>query len=464
LRSAKDGRGSHSSRLEDEAPASATDGRPGRYDAAMRRLLPGLGEDPEFLKLWTGGFISTLGFHVSILAMQLTAAVVLRATPLEMGLLGAAQFVPRLLLGLVAGAWVDRLRRRPLMIVADVGRAALLGSVPVAYLAGVLAIPQLFLVALGVGACSVVFGVASQAYLPTLVGRDRLVDANARMSAGEAVAQIGGPNLAGLLVQVLTAPIAIGIDALSYLVSAVCIAWIRRPEPPSPPREQRRPLLAEIREGVAAVVAHPILRALVAAALNVGLFTGGIRGALIILYLVQLGITPIEFGLVYGVGGGAALLGAIAARPLARALGLGRTLVWVHVATAACAAFVPLAGFVGADWRLPVLLAGQVGLGLLAPAWGVNGGSLQQAVTPDGLLGRVNATQQVALFGINPLGAILGGVVASVIGLQQTLFLAAAGAALTAVPLLLSPVRRLRVMPSLPAAGGLAGHASGAGA
>jgi len=448
LRPSQAHRDAHSSGVEASARACIRCADRGRYDAPMRRHLPGLGDDPEFLKLWTGGFISTLGFHVSILAMQLTAAVVLGATPLEMGLLGAAQFLPRLALGLVAGAWVDRLRRRPLMVVADLGRAILLGSIPIAHVAGVLAIPQLFLVALGVGACSVVFGVASQAYLPTLVGRAHLVDANARMSAGEAVAQIGGPNLAGLMVQVLTAPIAIGIDAVSYLVSAVFIAWIRRPEPATPPREQRRPLLTEIREGLAAVIAHPILRALVAAAVNVGLFTGGIRGALIILYLVQLGITPIEFGVIYSVGGAAALGGAIIARPLARALGLGRTLVWIHVATATCSAFVPLAGFVAADWRLPVLVAGQVGLGLLSPTWGINGGSLQQAVTPDALLGRVNATQQVALFGVNPLGAIVGGVIASVIGLQQTLFLAAVGAAFTAVPLLLSPVRRLRSMPA----------------
>ncbi len=413
----------------------------------MRRFVPRPGTDPEFLKLWTGGFVSTLGFHISILAMQLTAAAVLGATPFEMGLLGAAQFLPRLAFGLVAGVWVDRLRRRPLMIVADLGRAVLLASIPIAHALGSLSIPQLYLVAFGVGSFSVFFSVAAQAYVPALVGRERLVEANARMSAGEAVAQIGGPNLAGVLVQVLTAPIAIGLDALSYVVSAVCIAWIRRPEPAVAAREARRHIATEIREGLAVVAAHPVLRTLVVAALNIGFFTGGFRGALIVLYLVELGISPIEFGFIYGVGGAAALLGAVVALPMARIVGLGRTLVAVHLAMAGFAAFVPLAGLAGEEARLVLLLTGQVGLGIFSPVWGINGGSLQQVITPDRLLGRVNATQQVALFGVNPVGAIVGGLVASVVGLQATLSIAAAGAGLTAVLLVLSPVRRLTEMP-----------------
>jgi len=186
----------------------------------------------------------------------------------------------------------------------------------------------------------------------------------------------------------------------------------------------------------------------VVAAVNIGLFTGGVRGALIVLYLVQIGVAPIEFGVIYGVGGASALAGAIVARPLARSLGLGRTLISVHLITAAFAAFVPLAGLVPPDARLPLLLIGQVGLGIFSPVWGINGGSLQQIVTPDRVLGRVNAMQQVALFGINPLGAILGGSMATLIGLQLTLTIAAAGAGLTALLLAFSPIRRLRTMPA----------------
>jgi len=416
----------------------------------VRRTIPGLGDDREFLKLWVGGFVSTLGFHVSILAMQLTAAAVLGATPFEMGVLGAAQFLPRLVFGLVAGAWVDRMRRRPVMIVADVGRAVLLASVPIAYALHALTIAQLVVVALGVGSFSVFFGVASQAYLPVLVGRPNVVVANARMSAGEAVAQIAGPNLAGVLVQLITAPIAIAADALSYVGSAVSILWIRRPEPPIDRPTGRRDLAAEIREGLAVVRGNAVLRALVVAALTIGFFTGGIRGSLIVLYLVGIGVSPVEFGLIYGVGGAAALVGALAARPITSALGVGRAVILVQVAMAAFAGAVPLAGAVAADVRLPLLLAGQIGLGIVSPTWGITGGSLLQVLTPDRLLGRVNATQQLALFGINPIGAITGGFLATLIGLQATLAAAAVGAGLTAVVLLMSPVRRLRDIPSSP--------------
>jgi MFS family permease len=406
------------------------------------------GTDPEFLKLWAGGFVSTLGWHITILAMQLTAAAVLRASPFEMGLLGAAQFLPRFLFGLLAGGWVDRIRRRPLMIAADLGRAALLASVPIAFALGRLGMPQLYLVALGSGLLSVLFEVASHAYVPGLVGRDRLVESNARLSAGEAVAQIGGPNLAGAMVQLLGAPFAIALDALSYVVSAVFILSIRRPEPAMAPPARDRRMSSDICEGLAFVRRHPILRSLVGAAVNIGFFTGGIRGALIVLYLVQLGVTPIEFGLIYGTGGASALVGAVIAPRVAREVGLGRTLVGVHAVTAAFLAFVPLAGLVPPDARIPLLLVGQVGLGVFGPVWGVNSGSLQQLVTPDHLLGRVNAAHGVASAGVNPVGAIVGGWLASVVGLQLTLAVAAGGAALTALLLGLSPVRGLRGMPA----------------
>lgn len=406
-------------------------------------------DDRDFLKLWSGSLVSTFGFHVTALAMQLTAVSVLGATPFEMGILGAAQYGPRFLLGLVAGAWVDRLRRRPILIAADVGRGVLLGSIPLAYLAGRLSVEQLWVVGLGMGGFSTFFETAVFSYLPSLVSRDGLLQANTRMHAGEAVAQIVGPNLAGLLVQTLTAPIAIGFDAISYVVSAVCVAWIRRPEPepaPAPPTAGDRSLVGEIRAGVDVVLATPLLRAPLAAQVTLTFFSGGIRGSLIVLYLVQIGVSPIEFGLIYGVGGAAALVGALIARPVAEALGLGRVLVGIHLVAAAFAAFVPLAGVMpGAV--LPVLLAGQVGLGVTAPIWGVNSVSLAQAVTPHALLGRVNATQRFASYTAQPLGAIGGGLLATAIGLQATLAVAALGVALGSVWLALTGIRRLRRLP-----------------
>jgi hypothetical protein len=413
----------------------------------MRGFARGLLADREFLKLWSGGFVSTLGFHVSALAMQLTAAVVLGATPFEMGLLGAAQYLPRFAFGLVAGAWIDRLRRRPLLIGADAGRALLLASIPFAHVLGSLTIEQLYLVALGMGALNTFFEVAILSYVPGLVGRHRLLEANSQMQAGEAVAQIAGPNLAGILVQWLTAPIAIGVDAVSYAVSALFIGWIRRPEPMLPPSGSRAGLWPEVRDGLRVVAAHPILRALAAAGVNHGFFSGGIRGSLVVLYLVQLGVTPLEFGIIYGIGGAVALVGALVARPIAAALGLGTTLLIANLVQGAFAAIVPLAGFFPEESRLPLLIVGQLGLGIAAPVWGINGGTLQQVVAPEQALGRVTATQRFAFFGVHPVGAVVGGVLAAVIGLQLTLTIAAAGVALGALWIGLTEVGRLREMP-----------------
>jgi hypothetical protein len=412
----------------------------------MRTLRRGVFADPEFLKLWSGSVVSTLGFHVSVLAMQLTAAVVLGASAPQMGLLAAAQLAPRVALGLIAGAWIDRLRRRRVLIAADIGRAALLASVPVAHVAGWLRLEQLYAVALGVAALGTFFEVAVVSYLPTLVGRERIVDANSAMHGGDAVAQIAGPNLAGLLVQWLTAPIALAADAVSYVVSAVCLGSIRRPEPAPPATAPRRNMAMEARAGIRFVVADPRLRALAATVAWYGFFAGGARGALVVLYLVRLGLSPVEFGLVYGVGGGAALTGAVLAQRTATRLGLGRMLVAAQVLVGVGSAFVPLVGFMSSE-RLLVLVAGQVVASFAAPLWGVSGTSLQQALVPDHLLGRVSATFHFASFAVQPAAAVAAGWAAAQLGLQATLTGIAVAIAAGSCWLLASPVRGLAQAP-----------------
>jgi MFS transporter len=416
----------------------------------MRTLRRGAFADRQFLKLWSGSVVSTLGFHVSVLAMQLTAAVVLDASPLQMGLLAAAQLAPRVALGLVVGAWIDRLRKRPVLIAADLGRAALLGSVPIAHLAGWLRVEQLYVVALGLAALGTFFEVAIVSYLPRLVGRERLVEANSAMHAGDAVAQIAGPSVAGALVQALTAPIALAADAVSYVVSALCIGWIGRQEPAPAPMPPDRSVVAEVRAGMRFVIADPCLRPLVASAAWYGFFAGGARGALVVLYLVELGLSPLEFGLVYSVGGGAALAGAVLAQRTATRLGLGRMLVTAHVLVGVGSAFVPLAGLVSGA-RLLVLVTGQAVASLAAPLWSVSGTSLQQAVVPDRLLGRVGATFHFASFVFQPAAAVAAGWVAAQLGLQATLACIALAIAGGSGWLLLSPVRGLKHPPRAPA-------------
>jgi MFS family permease len=428
-------------RLERSAAGGAT-----HTLAGVRRAYASTLADREFLKLWSGSLVSTLGFHISVLAMQLTAVLVLRASPLQMGLLVGAQFLPQLLFSLVAGVWIDRLPRRPVLIAADLGRAAALASVPLAYAVDLLRIEQLYLVAFTIGSLSMCFEIAVRSYVPDLVTRTRVVEANSDLQAGEAVAQIAGPNLAGTLVQWLTAPVALLFDACSYLVSAACLLWIRRPEPDRATPAMAASVWRQAREGLATVGSHPLLRAPMLAALTYGFFAGGIRGALIVLYLVSLGVSPLEFGVIYSIGGAAALAGAILTRPVTRHVGLGSTLVHVHLLAGLFAAFVPLAGLVP-QATLPLLLAGQIGLSLVSPLWGINATSLQQTVTPPLLLGRVNATTRLASVSVQPLGAIAGGWAASLLGLQTTLAFAALGLALGSLPIALSPLRRLQTMP-----------------
>lgn len=440
-------RSTRSTRVPPLARTMTEERRQDRPPSPLAWLMDVLvGHDHEFRKLWAGGLISTLGFHITALAMQLTAVTVLDASPLEMGVLAAAQFLPRFLFVLPAGAWVDRVSRRRVMIAGDLVRAFALATIPIAYVLAALQLPQLYLVAFIMGATTTFFDVAVVSFLPGLVGRQNLLPTNSRMQAGDAVAQIVGPGLAGTLVQLLTAPIAIALDSLSYVVSAVFITAIRRTDGAPSQTAAKTTFRGDIRAGMRAVAANPLLRAPIASGANFALFGPGVRSALVVLYLVELGVTPAELGMIYGFGGAAALAGAFVARPVASRLGLGRAMVGVHIAAAAFAAFVPLAGLVEAH-RLWVLVAGQMGLSALGPIWAVNATSLQQTVTPDGLLARVSATVRFATSGAQPVGALLGGWAAASLGLQLTLTVAAGGLLLGAVILRTSAVANLRALP-----------------
>src|SRR5205085_1546506 len=228
---------------------------------AKRRLLI----NRNFGLLWIGQTISAFGSRITREGLPLTANLVLGATPTEMGLLAAAGTLPVLLIGLLAGVWVDRLPRRPILIIADISRAVLLGTVPLAAVLGVLRIEQLYLVAVLVGILTVFFEVANQSFLPTLVQREHIVEGNSKLSASDSLAEIGGPALTGVLVQLITAPIAILFDALSFLASALCAGFIRVREPAPVPTEERQSLWREIREGLRLVLGNPLLRATTAA-------------------------------------------------------------------------------------------------------------------------------------------------------------------------------------------------------
>jgi MFS family permease len=292
--------------------------------------VTGLWRNPQFVRLWAAQTVSHLGSQVTLLALPLTAVLVLGASPAEMGVLGAAEFVPWMLVGLFAGVWVDRLRRRPILIAADLGRALLLLMVPLAAMLGQLSLPLLYVVAFLTGTLSVFFEVAYNAILPSLVRRDELVEGNSRLLASASAAEIAGPGLAGGLVQLVTAPVAVALDAVSYIASALFVSFIRTDEPQAAPRNERS-VVREVREGLAALLKNPLLRSLVVAstASNV---VFAVHTTLRVLYATRdLRLEPALLGLVFGLGSIGGLGAAFMSGRVARRFGLGPTIVATYV-------------------------------------------------------------------------------------------------------------------------------------
>jgi MFS family permease len=415
----------------------------------MRGRRSGLWQHRDFMKLWLGQTVSQFGSHITGAALPFVAFLTLGATPLQLGILGALGSLPILLFGLFAGVWVDRLRRRPILILADLGRALILGTIPLAALLGVLQIELLYLVAGLVGILTVFFDVAYASILPSLVARPQLVDANSKLGSSSALAEIGGPSLAGFLVQVVSAPFAILIDAVSFVLSAAGIILIRTAEPPPPPAAERRSVLRDMAEGLRLVLRQPILRGLAGHAATMTFF-GNFIGVLYSIYCVQeLGIPPAIVGVMIGLGGVGAFIGTLIVGPVTRRLGVGRSIIGAVLFGTLVNMMIPLV------WGPPLLVAGILMMTQLVgdigwPVYSVNEQSLRQAIVPDRLLGRANASMQFLTGGIAPLGALLGGWLGEVIGMRPTLLIAIAGLLLAILWLLFSPIRQLRDPPAAP--------------
>jgi MFS family permease len=415
----------------------------------MRGRRSGLWQHRDFMKLWLGQTVSQFGSHITGAALPFVAFLTLGATPLQLGILGALGSVPILLFGLFAGVWVDRLRRRPILIGADLGRALILGSIPLAALLGVLRIELLYVVAALVGILTVFFDVAYASILPSLVTRHELVEANSKLGSSSALAEIGGPSLAGFLVQLISAPFAILIDAVSFVLSAAGIILIRTAEPPPPPAAERRPVLRDMAEGLRLVLRQPILRGLAGHAATMTFF-GNFIGVLYSIYCVQeLGIPPAIVGVMIGLGGVGAFIGTLIVGPVTRRLGVGRSIIGAVLFGTLVNMMIPLV------WGPPLLVAGILMMTQLVgdigwPVYSVNEQSLRQAIVPDRLLGRANASMQFLTGGIAPLGALLGGWLGEVIGMRPTLLIAIAGLLLAILWLIFSPIRQLRDPPAAP--------------
>jgi MFS family permease len=401
----------------------------------------------EFLKFWAGSAISDVGSQVTVLAVPLIAALTLEATPWQMGLLSAAGSAPILLVGLFAGVWVDRVRRRPVMIATDLGRSALLLIIPLAAVTGALRIEILYAVLLLTGALTVLFDVANMSLLPSLVAPDRIVEGNTKLQSTSAVAQVAGPSVGGVLVNLMTAPFALLVDALSFLISAAFIARTRVAEATADTRDARAGVVGEITEGVRVVVGDRVLRALAGASATTILF-GRVFMAVYVLYMTRvLGLSAMGVGLVFATGGVGSFAGSIVAERLARRFGPGPAMIGAQVAFGLTGMLVPLAVLVP-SWALPMIVASEFAQWMAILVYYVNAISVRQAITPDRVLGRVNATMRFLAGGANPIGAVIGGTLGGLIGVPLTLVVASFGMLLGFLWLLLSPVRGLFAMPA----------------
>jgi MFS family permease len=416
----------------------------------------GLWRHGDFLWLWSSQTISQFGSQVSQLALPLVAIVVLGESAFEVAMLGMVEFLPFLLFSLPAGVWVDRLSRRPILVVADIVRAAALATVPIAYWLDGLTIWQLYIVGFVVGVGTVFFDVAYQSYLPSLVERDQLSDGNSKLEISRSAAQLAGPGVGGVLIAILTAPVAVAADAISFVVSALLIGRIRTAERESPP-EARRSLLSELWEGLRYVIRHEYVRGM-AASVAIFNFFGNVGGAIILVYFVrELGLSAATIGVVFALGNIGFLVGAFVAKRIETRIGVGRTIVGSMVLSVPGLLLVPLAP---KDFAVPLLVASGLIVGFAIVLYNVTAISLMQAITPDRLLGRMNASRRFLVWGVIPLGALVGGVLASTIGLRPTLFVGAIGASLAVLPLLFSPVRSLTRIPDEPQSSPIASASS----
>lgn len=409
----------------------------------------GLWRHPAFIKLWAAETISVFGSTIGGLALPLLAAEQLNATPAQMGLLNATATLPWLLIGLFAGVWVDRLRRRPLLIAADVGRALALSLIPLLWWQARLRIEALYLIGLTVGVLTVFFDIAYQSYLPALVGREQIVEGNSKLEVSRSAAQIAGPGLGGALVQWIGAPLTILVDALSFALSGLLLAWIRSVEP-APPRAAHERIWRAIGTGLRLIAGHPYLRPLAGYVATFNL-CASVANALSVLFLTrELRLEPAALGLILTIGAPGALVGALLAGRITQRYGLGRTLIAMALLGGIGMACAPLAAG-PAPLISTLLIGGQFITGLSVVIYNINAISLRQIITPHHLLGRMNASMRFLIWGTMPIGALLGGLLGEAIGLRPALLIAAGGCLAAAGWLVFSPLRELREPPPAPA-------------
>jgi MFS family permease len=416
--------------------------------AAVRRAIPPLlGDAPDFRRLWIGQTISVFGDQITQLGLPLVAVLTLRADATQMGTLTAIGLLPHLLFSLPAGVWLDRVRtRRRLMIAADLARAALIASIPIAFAMGALAMPQLFVVGFATGTLSVIFDISWNTLFVTVTERGRYVEAMALLNGSRSLASVGGPTIGGLLVQVFGAPLAMLGDALSFLGSVVFLRRIRSPEPPieAEPGSIREQLMV----GLSFVFRDGIMRAVLLSVATINLFTFA-SSALFILYATTtLGVSPGALGLALGTGAVGSVIGALVASRIGRRIGLGPAYALGCLIFPISLLLIPLAG---PDMPMPLILAllfgSEFGAGFGVMILDINVGAILLARTPDRIRGRAGGAFRFVNYGVRPIGAFLGGLLGEALGVREAILIATVLAIAGVLFLIGSPVLRLRELP-----------------
>jgi MFS family permease len=398
-----------------------------------------------FLWLWGGDAVSQLGTQFTQLAIPVIAVTLLGATEWQVGLLTAAETAAFLVVGLPAGAWIDRMLKRRVMIVADLVRALALAVIPALWFTGSLEIWHLIIVGTVIGVATVFFDVSYQSYIPVLVRSEQVGRANSYLETTGQISRIGGPGLAGLLLTIVSAPVLIIVDAVSFLVSAFALSRVRDSETLRPAAE-RESLPKEIGEGLRFVFGHPILWRITATTATSNLFGMLIATLEVILILREIGLSPAAFGLILGIGSVGGLLGALATPWLTKHVGEGTAVSLSALAMGVAYAAVPLSGmFPGV--ALPLLIAGAFIQSFLVLVYNITQVTMRQRLTPPKLLGRMNASIRFVVWGVNPIGALAAGALGTAIGIVSTMWIGVVGGILAAGWVLFSPITRMRVLP-----------------
>jgi MFS family permease len=419
----------------------------------MRSLWPraGLWRHGDFLKLWSAETISQFGSQVTGLALPLVAVITLGVSAFEVSALLVVEFAPFLLFSLPAGVWVDRLPRRPILIIGDLARAVLLATIPVAYALDVLTIWQLYAVGFLFGICTVFFDVAYQSYLPSLVERTQLVEGNSKLEISRSGAQLGGPAIAGVLIEILKAPVALLVDALSFLASGLFVLGIRKREENVPTREERREqkssMKTELAEGLRWVLGNRYLRTIASCTATFNFF-GSLMGAILIVYLVRsLEMSPSMLGLLFAISNVGYLAGALTSNRIASKIGVGPA-IWAGALCGIAMLLVPLAPQDANDAFVWIVVAETI-IAFGVVLYNVTQVSMRQAITPERLQGRMNSVMRFIVWGVMPLGTLLGGSLGTIFELRTAIWAGAIGVALAWVPLLLGPIWSLREVPDV---------------